>query len=526
MRMQAFTADTGHTDFGLKLIKCYDTKAFIYSSCKHKYWEINMLKYCFSIKLEFYVTKASLEDSAPDRQPLDLGRPDTDLAEINDQLSITCVLLLNWNSLKKSSWFHEKLNKRNGWFIPLCQQGMAHQFGSWCIPSGFFLWLPHLCRLQIRCHHKRTHQWPECSRQGCRPSLTRRAPCSRGLPQRWPPPGGLLEGIGEIGRKYKLPVIIIIKTVSEQVSDGVVSLTKTYLSMMMASVTAMLMPDNLTPLPTLHTVWGAANQSRVTSPWLGPSFIPYHQPIQHYLLQHHAYTGPVWYAEETAVHLTNKTLETLMPDYKVTRLVAFLVTFIHQCWIIKTKVAHPVNLMLSKLRILAVNEVQHVVRLIHAVSSLYRAGIKYWNSEPINQTKAGLDYFIFSLFCDKTRTPMFVLLELSTVIWTCEESDQSVSRCTGPGLHLAKSIWCRLMQVLVWLATQSKLGTTSPSDSLLAAMTWAQQPGRHFPGHNVSQPPTFGRYITGEAVAKSDRRWHCPHTFLSPLCLCVMVRQG
>ena len=62
-----------------------------------------MLKYCFSIKLEFYVTKASLEDSAPDRQPLDLGRPDTDLAEINDQLSITCVLLLNWNSLKKSS---------------------------------------------------------------------------------------------------------------------------------------------------------------------------------------------------------------------------------------------------------------------------------------------------------------------------------------------------------------------------------------------------------------------------------------
>ena len=77
---------------------------------------------------------------------------------------------------------------------------------------------------------------------------------------------------------------------------------------------------------------------------------------------------------------------------------------------------HPVNLMLSKLRILAVNEVQHVVRLIHAVSSLYRAGIKYWNSEPMNQTKAGLDYFIFSLFCDETRTPMFVLLGLSTVI--------------------------------------------------------------------------------------------------------------
>ena len=58
-----------------------------------------MLKYCFSIKLEFYMTKASLKDSAPDRQPLDLGRLDTDLAEINDQLSITCVLLFNWNSL-------------------------------------------------------------------------------------------------------------------------------------------------------------------------------------------------------------------------------------------------------------------------------------------------------------------------------------------------------------------------------------------------------------------------------------------
>ena len=34
--------------------------------------------------------------------------------------------------------------------------------------------------------------------------------------------------------------------------------------------------------------------------------------------------------------------------------------------------------MLGKLRILAVIEVQHVVRLIHAVSSLYRARIKYW----------------------------------------------------------------------------------------------------------------------------------------------------
>ena len=55
------------------------------------------------------------------------------------------------------------------------------------------------------------------------------------------------------------------------------------------------------------------------------------------------------------------------------------------------------NLMLSKLRILAVNEVQHVVRLIHAVSSLYRAEIKYWNSEPMNQTKAGLDYNFFLL---------------------------------------------------------------------------------------------------------------------------------
>ena len=176
-----------------------------------------------------------------------------------------------------------------------------------------------------------------------------------------------------------------------------------------------------------NTVWGAANQSRVTSPWLGPSFIPYHQPIQHYLLQHHANTGSVWYAGKLFFLQTRR----LRPCCLT--VVAFFALFIHRCWIVKTKVAHPVNLMLSKLRILAVNEVQHVVRLIHAVSSLYRAEIKYWNSEPMNQTKAGLDYLIFSFFCDETRTPMFVL---STVILTCEESDQSMSRCTGPGLHL------------------------------------------------------------------------------------------
>ena len=104
----------------------------------------------------------------------------------------------------------DSARRMNGLCIPPCRQGMAHQYGSWCIPSGFFLWLLHLYRLQTRCHHKRTHQWPECSRQGCRPSLTRRAPCSRGLPQRWPPLDGLLEEIEEFGRKYKLPVIIII----------------------------------------------------------------------------------------------------------------------------------------------------------------------------------------------------------------------------------------------------------------------------------------------------------------------------
>ena len=179
--------------------------------------------------------------------------------------------------------------------------------------------------------------------------------------------------------------------------------------------------------------------------------------------------------------------------------------------------------MLSKLRILAVNEVQHVVRLIHAVSSLYRAEIKYWNSEPMNQTKAGLDYnFFLLLWWDQNA---YVCAEHSYINMWRVWSEHVTLHWTGIA-SLAESIWCRLMQVLVWLATQSKLGTTSRSDSLLAAMTWAQQPGRHFPGHNVSLPPTFGRYITGEAVAKSDERWHCPHTFLSPLCLCVMVRQG
>ena len=72
----------------------------------------------------------------------------------------------------------------------------------------------------------------------------------------------------------------------------------------------------------------------------------------------------------------------------------------------------------------------------------------------------------------------------STVILTCNVWHAGA---------LAETIWCFLMQVpcRVWDATQSKLGTASRCDSLLAescsglvAMTWAQKPVRHFPGHN------------------------------------------
>ena len=59
--------------------------------------------------------------------------------------------------------------------------------------------------------------------------------------------------------------------------------------------------------------------------------------------------------------------------------------------------------MLGKLRILAVNEVQHVVRLIYAVSSLYgwcmQGSSRYWLDELSNLPH-------LTLLSDKTRTPM------------------------------------------------------------------------------------------------------------------------
>ena len=160
--------------------------------------------------------------------------------------------------------------------------------------------------------------------------------------------------------------------------------------------------------------------------------------------------------------------------------------------------------------------------LIHAVSSLYRARIKYWLLVELIKIKQKPGWIIWIFFPLVWRDQNAYGRQgmQSTVILTCN---------VWHAVALAETIWCFLMQVpcLVWDATQSKLGTASRCDSLLAdscsglaAMTWAQKPVRHFPGHNF--------WALHNRIGGGQVWWALTLSTYFPfsLCLCVMVRQG